>query len=122
MTDETISFSFIKPLNSSFGHTSLILSRPFDYHVYNYGNIEAKNVIVTCKLKNAETGITEVNIDHKVGNVASNSYLFQEFTPTKPVSYQGGDNLYTSYCYVKSCDNCLLLDNQIPEFVEYYNS
>jgi len=93
----------------------------FDYYVYNYGNTEAKNINVECKLVDA----TDTN--YKIvktavgnfGNLASNSRDFDEIV-TDMITDNTDERVYSAYCYVKSCDNCKILHKNIPELIEIY--
>ena len=51
--------------------------RIMDYYIMNYGNIEAKNVTITCTIENS-IGIEKNSQIYQIGNIASNSYEFQE--------------------------------------------
>jgi len=89
----------------------------FDYWIYNYGDKEAKNIKVTCKLFN-EDDYLSFSVTESHGNVASNSVSFGEMTPKK-----GNLNVneeYSPLCYVSSCDDCRLLWMEIPEIKESY--
>ena len=91
----------------------------FDYYIYNYGNTEAKNVKVECKL------IEVVGSDYKVirtvidnfGNVASNKREFGEVVTSVPDNF---NKEYTGYCYIKSCDDCKILHKNIPELIKIF--
>ena len=89
----------------------------FNYWVYNYGDTEAKNIVVRCDLWNeAGTQIISTTRDN-YGNLASRSADFGEIT-TKDVSKE--ENYYVPLCYVESCDNCNILYKRIPDLVESY--
>ena len=90
----------------------------FVYTLYNYGDAQAKNIEVTCKIydyKDVEIFSDKENI----GNIASNDYKIGELVtnniPTDP------DELYTPICYVSNCDNCEILWKNIPSLSEYFN-
>jgi len=92
----------------------------FDYWLYNYGNAEAKNVKVRCKLANEEQGVVFSGL-HDFGNIASTSSTFGEFTPLKSTTQSYNSNKeYSGYCYVESCDNCEILYKKIPDLVESF--
>lgn len=88
----------------------------YDYYVYNYGDIEAQNIEVTCKSWDENMNL-KVSLVDNFGSLASNS--------GKPGEVVGKNKLvseekYISDCYVSSCDNCKILYKEIPELVEYY--
>lgn len=89
----------------------------FDYYIYNFGNAEAKNVVITCKLFDEEYNRIK-SADQDYGNIASNSYEFEELISPIVPDFLG--NEYYSICYVKSCDNCKILSEDIPELMENY--
>ncbi|MCK5043720.1 hypothetical protein KAR52_01840 [Candidatus Pacearchaeota archaeon] len=89
----------------------------FTYFVYNYGNVEAKNVKIKCTLYDEDgTGVMTSVVDN-FGNLASKSYKLGEAV-TKDVT--NSFDYYTSLCHVESCDNCEILYKRIPELVEVY--
>ncbi len=90
----------------------------FDYWITNYGDIEAKNVNVRCKLSNVEQGVVFSALDN-YGNLASRSSEFGEFT-SKDTSTTNQYDEYSAYCYVESCDNCEILYKRVSELVEIY--
>lgn len=90
----------------------------FNYWITNYGDVEAKNVNVMCKLSNVEHGVVFSGLDN-YGNLASRSSEFGEFTP-KDTSTTNQYDEYSAYCYVESCDNCEILYKRVPELVEIY--
>jgi len=90
----------------------------FDYLIYNYGDSEAKNVVVTCKLLDIDEKLT-ATAQSKERNIASNSYLFEEVITTRPPYVN--DMKYSGVCYIESCDNCEILWRNIPALVEIYD-
>lgn len=89
----------------------------YTYAISNYGDVEAKNIIVKCKILNSK--YEEVNfVEHNFGNLASNSREISEVT-TKNIDYSLYEN-GTYFCFVQSCDNCIILWKSVPELVEYY--
>ena len=83
----------------------------FQLSILNYGDVEAKDVEVTCKAyRNDETILEEVK---NIGNIASNSYDFKQISiKWKPRETDVG------MCYITGCSDCILLDDKIPELVE----
>ena len=49
----------------------------FDYYIFNFGNVEAKDVKVGCSIQDEFENVIREEI-FSIGNVASNSYEFQE--------------------------------------------
>jgi len=90
----------------------------FDYWITNYGDVEAKNIKVRCKLNNLEQGVVFSALDN-YGNLASRSSELGEFTP-KDTSTKNSYDKYSAYCYVESCDNCEILYKRIPAIAEIY--
>lgn len=92
----------------------------FNYWIMNYGDTEARNIKVRCKLENEEQGVVFSGL-HSFGNLASRSATFGEFTPKKSTAQGYNSNKeYSGYCYVESCDNCEILHKRIPDLVESY--
>ncbi|KKK88710.1 hypothetical protein LCGC14_2740370 [marine sediment metagenome] len=91
----------------------------FNYRLDNYGNAEAKNVKVICKIwdKNNNVGTSIVD---GVGNVASNSYYLGEVV-MEAIPYSSYEDGYIT-CYVKSCDDCKILYKEIEDLKETYEN
>ncbi len=89
----------------------------FNYRVDNYGNVEAKNVKVKCKILDKNQNL-KLSVLDNTGSVASNSNEIGEVvTKNIPFSiYEDG----TLFCYIESCDNCEILSKNIPELREIY--
>ena len=92
----------------------------FDYTVYNYGTVEAKNIGVKCKLFDERSMMVSSSSDN-YGNLASQSVELGEFTPPKPATVDKNSK-YSAVCYAESCDNCEILYQKVPELVKYYES
>lgn len=90
----------------------------FDYWLYNFGNIEAKNVKVKCKLFDENDNLVTSVIDN-FGNLASNSTEFGEVYTDNVMKKT---KKYVGLCYVESCDNCEILYKKIPDLVESYET
>ncbi|MFA5070854.1 MAG: hypothetical protein WC511_00605 [Candidatus Pacearchaeota archaeon] len=89
----------------------------FQYWIYNYGNVEAKNIQVRCDLWNEEGTLIVATAIDNFGNLASLSTDFGELvTEDKANNY----DYYIPLCYVESCDNCEILYKRIPELIESY--
>ncbi len=88
----------------------------FDFVVYNYGNVEAKDVIVTCIIDDF-SGKTLFTKKKNIGNIASTSENFEQVVFSK-----GNLNIYAGNieggCHVSTCNNCEILDYRIPELKE----
>jgi len=86
----------------------------FNYRVDNFGNQEAKNVKVNCKLWDRNDNQI-VSVIDSIGNVASNShYLGEVITDNIETDEEGALT-----CYIESCDNCKILMEEIPELWDY---
>lgn len=90
--------------------------------VYNFGEVEAKNVELICEIfVGDEDGYTVVStpvttITKRIGNIASTSYKYVEIDATKNVQKEG---LYPlAVCSVNYCDGCEILDDRIKEPLE----
>jgi len=71
-----------------------------DYWISNYGNVEAKNVVVNCMIQDKDENIINEQ-SFKIGNVASNSYEWQQ---SKMKYYvKDYDNVYGN-CKLESVD------------------
>ena len=82
----------------------------FNYFVINYGNTEAKNVVVRCEVTN-DNDITISQQLLNIGNVASNSYVYK----TSTIKELFSDNDF-GMCYVDSADGRFLnLEERINE-------
>ncbi len=89
----------------------------YDYWLFNYGDSEVKEVVVTCKLFDINENLISSSSE-KFGNVASNSAIFGELI-TDNIEYDS-DEEGVAICYVESCDNCDILYKKIPELTELY--
>ncbi len=84
--------------------------------VFNFGEVEAKNVEVSCNLTVGDedgyevSNISVSNISKRIGNIASNSYKFIELNLEKNTKKEG--NYPLAVCAVTYCDNCELLNNK----------
>jgi len=85
----------------------------FDYWLLNYGNSEAKNINVNCKLldENYQLVIEKTEF---FGNLASNSAVHSEHYSDETTNVNI-KNLYISVCRIESCDNCDILYKRIPD-------
>jgi len=92
----------------------------FDYWIYNYGKVEAKNIKVRCKLFDVNNKVVSSSL-HNYGNLASQSVQLGEFTPQKPSAININGE-YSPICYVESCENCDILYKNVPDLIESYES
>jgi hypothetical protein len=94
----------------------------FSYWIYNFGNFEAKDINVRCKLFESfgDEEVASTSL-HKYGNLASRSVRWEEFLTPRPDTVNLEDE-YTSICYVESCENCEVLFRRIPELIESFES
>ena len=90
----------------------------FDYWISNFGDSEAKDVVVKCNLDNAD-GIKVFSGSEPYGNVASKSVVFGEMVKEKN-SLIDMDGNFSVYCYVESCDDCEILYKRIPQLYQSF--
>ena len=88
----------------------------FDYWVYNFGDEEANNIKVKCKLFDKSHNLL-TSVTDNFGNLASNSAKFGEVY-TRNVMEK--DEQYISLCYIENCSNCEILYKKIPDLVRGY--
>ena len=85
----------------------------FRHYIYNFGDIEAKNIIITCQLS---LGLGEGDIvweeHYSIGNLASNSYKYYE----SYMKYYSNSDDYYGTCKIISTDgNYINLYDKIPD-------
>ena len=83
--------------------------------VYNYGDAAAKNVRVTCILMDSEynkIATTEAG----VGDIEARSVDTEQVAIRNPWFEDIEDLLMQ--CYASGCEDCMLLEDHIPELVE----
>ncbi len=87
----------------------------FSIYVYNFGNVEAKNIEVTC-YEFDSTGNTKINfVTKNIGNLASNSETYKEITMVaNSLSKTTLDT--TGNCYITNASNGIDLIRNIPEY------
>ncbi len=90
----------------------------YTYNVFNYGNVEARNVKVNCKSWDINMNL-QFSLEDNFGSVSSKSYKAGEVVGINKAS---DTTEYISDCYVSSCDNCKILYKEIPELIEYFDS
>jgi len=74
----------------------------FSYFIYNYGDVEAKNVKIRCEVTNFYTDASIKQEVFNIGNIASNGYEFMESTMDYTIDYNL-DNVGGA-CYLESAD------------------
>ena len=90
----------------------------FNYWVYNYGDVEAKNIKVRCDLIEEDLETKRISVVDDYGNLASNSEGFGEVVTEMPnIEYR---EEFVGLCHVESCDNCEILYKRISELIESY--
>ncbi len=88
----------------------------WEYYVYNFGGVEAKNVKVRCIIYDENYNTLKSATDN-FGSIASYSAeLGDAYAPN--IMNEFGE--FGGLCYIKSCDNCEILYKKIPELVESY--
>jgi len=91
----------------------------FEYWIFNYGDTEAKDIVVRCKLNDEKDNLV-ISDSKRFGNLASESMVFDTLSTPKKVTL-GFDEFYYGVCYVESCNNCVILYKRISELVESYS-
>ncbi len=71
----------------------------FFYNILNFGNREAKNVVVRCEVSDIDGNFLREEF-FNIGNVASNSYEYQESV----MKYSGNTLQEYGICYMDSAD------------------
>ena len=89
----------------------------FTYNLYNYGEVEAKNIVVKCDLWDEKGQTILATVKDNYGNLASLS-VGTDSVITKDVA--NNYDLYIPLCYVSSCDNCDILYKKIPDLITNY--
>ena len=88
--------------------------------VYNFGEVEAKNVELICDIYvGDEDGYTVseipvATVTKRIGSIASTSYKYSELEADKNSQKEGFYPL--AVCSVNYCENCEILDDKIPDF------
>ncbi len=87
----------------------------FNYFVYNFGDVEAKDVIVQCVVLDDNDNVVR-RVTKDLGNLASGSYEAGEMYEYISEDASG----YFGYCLTKSCsNNCEILDHKIQDIAKY---
>jgi len=85
----------------------------FSYWINNFGNVEAKNVSITCKIQDSNKNVIKQQTYNK-GNVASNSYEYQDVTMEYIISDY--DNVFGT-CVLETADGDYInLYDRLEEF------
>ena len=74
-------------------------TRWFSYFIYNFGDIEVKNVKINCRIMDSDENIIKEEI-FNIGNIASNSYELQESI----MEYKFYSDDKFGACYFESAD------------------
>jgi len=93
----------------------------FDYRIYNYGNAEAKDISIMCKILDISNNVL-YSITKYYGNLASTSHDTGEITTEKPFDIYNPDREVFAFCFAKECSNCEILYKRIPTLIEIYES
>lgn len=87
----------------------------FSYFVYNFGDAEAKDVVVQCTTFDQNGNLVK-RTTKPLGNLASHSEEYDELYEDFFVDTTD----YIGYCVTKSCgENCEVLEERIPSLEEY---
>ena len=90
----------------------------FDYWIRNFGDSEAKDIKIRCKLYD-KTGNAIISTSNNYGNLASKTAQLGEVITGKTNRYDS-NTAYSSNYYVESCTNCDLLYKRVLTLVEAY--
>jgi hypothetical protein len=89
----------------------------FDFFVYNYGSVEAKNIKIKCVFLDSNYEPLTSSV-YNFGNIASNSYVYDESTAHYNFDMDSYDAEYSAVCFIQSCENCEILNERIPQIME----
>ena len=87
----------------------------FDYNIFNYGDVEAKDIYVICKLFDEHDEV-RVSAKDNFGNLASNSWGTGVIETDNFPSDEG--EMFSVVCYAERCEDCRILYKDIPELME----
>jgi len=82
----------------------------FSNWIYNFGDIEAKNVSIQCETENRDGRVISSE-KFNIGNIASNGYEYQS---SYTMHYSYNDDLLGG-CYLESKDNYINLMDKVNE-------
>jgi len=91
----------------------------FTVGIYNFGNVEARNVEVICEVTVGDEDGYEVSdvpvstVTKRIGNVASTSYKYVELE--NDINKQKEGNYPLASCRITYCENCEILADRIPD-------
>jgi len=91
----------------------------FNMHIYNFGNVEAKNVEIVCEIyySDAEGNILNevpiTSVRKNIGNIASTSFRGATLEANKNSAKEGDSP--AAICKIDSCENCEIILNRIPD-------
>jgi hypothetical protein len=89
----------------------------FSVEVYNYGYVEAKNVLVRCEIYNDVDDASPVFVaERALGNIASTSVKSRELVFDRDDVFIDDEAVWS--CEIASCENCEVLKERIPELDE----
>ncbi len=86
----------------------------FIMSLVNYGSEEAKNVSVTCYMQDKNDDYVMIHTK-EIGNVASTSTLIKTLTVNNP-GLEGYEIENIVHCFIRECEDCVILDKLIPEY------
>ncbi len=87
----------------------------FDYWVYNYGDSDADDIEIRCKLMDG--GDVAASGTDSIGSLNSESLKSGDLTVEEDLDI---DETYTANCYVENCTNCDILYKRIDDLVDIY--
>jgi len=89
----------------------------FQFYVYNYGSVEAKNIKIKCVFLDSDYEPLTSSV-YNFGNIASNSCVFDESTVYYNFDMDSYYAEYSAVCFIQSCENCEILNERIPQKME----
>lgn len=84
--------------------------------IWNYGEIEANNVEVTCAIFNKDKKIIDKKVEN-LGSVASNSWTYKAIT--MPKKSETNIPSVSAICYYTNSSNGYALEKNIKEYKEF---
>lgn len=92
----------------------------FTYWIYNYGDEQATDIKVRCKLFDEAQNLV-LSASGTYGNLLFTSVGLGEVT-TVPIQSLDSEGLYSALCYVENCKKCEILYKNVPDLVDSYES
>ena len=84
--------------------------------VINFGEVEATGLRLGCIIYDSDNNIMQI-MKKPINNIASKSWRYDTIKMKKPK-----EKGHTSICFIDKCDNCLILNKQLPDNYEYFEA